>query len=602
MGGGEIMLILAVVLLLFGGKKLPELARGLGKGIRDFKDASEGVKREIHRNINSVDVEEEDRYNNRPAQPASGDQANSSASNEVKTLGAPEIAIILVVVLLLFGGKKIPELMRGLGRGFFNLSEPITFSVILKKYNSLKEIRTLIDEKKISLPELLDHYFDQIRKFEHLNAFNEVFFESAGRQAAEIQHKIDQGTAGKLAGMVIGIKDNICYQGHQVTASSKMLDGFVSPYSSTVVQRLLEQDAVIIGRLNCDEFAMGGSNETSYFGPVKNAADPQRVAGGSSGGSAVAVQADLCLAALGTDTGGSVRQPAAFCGCIGLKPSYGRISRYGVIAYASSFDQVGTITSSVSDAALLLEVLAGADDYDSTVSTKPVPVYTALTTGSKKYKIAVLKETIESPALDPVTREAIEAALVKLKAQGHSIDYVSFDLLDYLVPAYYVLTTAEASSNLSRYDGVHFGHRNMEADGLNTLYKLSRAEGFGAEVKRRILLGTFVLSAGYYDAYYQKAQKVRMLIREKMDLLLQDFDVVVSPVAPTPAFRIGENTEDPLVMYMADIYTVLASLAGIPAIAVPLGNNPEGLPLSVQLMAGHFKEDVLLSLSESFLN
>jgi aspartyl-tRNA(Asn)/glutamyl-tRNA(Gln) amidotransferase subunit A len=473
--------------------------------------------------------------------------------------------------------------------------------LILKKYTSLKEIQTLIGQKKLSLPELLDHYFKQIEKHKHLNAFNEVFFYSADLQAKSVQKKIDAGTAGRLAGMVIGIKDNICYKDHQVTASSKMLEGFVSPYSATVVERLISEDAVIIGRLNCDEFAMGGSNETSYYGPVKNAADSDKVAGGSSGGSAVAVQADLCLSALGTDTGGSVRQPAAFCGCIGLKPTYGRISRYGVIAYASSFDQVGTITSSVTDAAILLEVLAGADEYDSTVSKRNVPDYLSKLNDVAPKKIAVLKETLESDALDADIKEAILASIEALKAQGHSVTYVSFDMLDYLVPAYYVLTTAEASSNLSRYDGVHYGHRNLEATSLNDLYKQSRAEGFGEEVKRRILLGTFVLSAGYYDAYYQKAQQVRRLIREKMEELLGSFDIIISPVTPTPAFNIGENIDDPLVMYLADIYTVLASLTGIPAIAIPLGNNPEGLPLSIQLMARHFGEQELLSLSQAFL-
>lgn len=472
----------------------------------------------------------------------------------------------------------------------------------MKKYSSLKEVQALIAQKKLSLPELLDYYFKQIEKNEHLNAFNEVFFYSAAHQAKLVQEKITAGTAGRLAGMVIGIKDNICYKDHQVTASSKMLEGFVSPYSATVVERLITEDAVIIGRLNCDEFAMGGSNETSYYGAVKNAADHEKVAGGSSGGSAVAVQADLCLSALGTDTGGSVRQPAAFCGCIGLKPTYGRISRYGVIAYASSFDQVGTITSSVEDAAILLEVLAGADDHDSTVSKHAVPEYlNGLKNGAPK-RIAVLKETLESAALDTDIKEAILKAIEELKSQGHTVEYVSFDLLDYLVPAYYVLTTAEASSNLSRYDGVHYGHRNLEAASLNELYKQSRAEGFGEEVKRRILLGTFVLSAGYYDAYYQKAQQVRRLIREKMEEMLNSFDVVISPVTPTPAFKIGENIDDPLVMYMADIFTVLASLTGIPAIAIPLGNNNKGLPLSMQLMARHFGEQDLLSLSHAFLS
>lgn len=472
----------------------------------------------------------------------------------------------------------------------------------MKKYSSLKEIQTLISQKQLTLPDLLAYYFKQIEQNEHLNAFNEVFFLSAEVQAKAIQQKIEDGTAGKLAGMVIGIKDNICYEGHIVTASSKMLEGFVSPYSSTVVQRLLQEDAVIIGRLNCDEFAMGGSNETSYYGVAKNAANPELVPGGSSGGSAVAVQADMCLSALGTDTGGSVRQPAAFCGQIGLKPTYGRISRYGVIAYASSFDQVGPITSSVEDAALLLQVLAGADDYDSTVSPVAVPDYPAHLNERKKQKIAVLKETIESEALNPEIKSAILKSIEKLKADGHAVEYVSFDLLDYLVPAYYILTTAEASSNLSRYDGVHYGHRNMEAKSLNELYKLSRAEGFGEEVKRRILLGTFVLSAGYYDAYYQKAQQVRRLIREKMDLLFQDYDLILSPVAPTAAFKIGDHVQDAIVMYMADIFTVLPSLSGNPAIALPIGNNAAGLPLSIQFTAKHFEEDKLLAFSQAFLS
>lgn len=472
----------------------------------------------------------------------------------------------------------------------------------MKKYTSLTEIQGKLAQKQLIVPDLLTYYFNQIDRFKHLNAFNEVFFDSAKSQAKLVQEKIEQGTAGKLAGMVIGIKDNICYLNHHVSASSKMLADYVSPYSSTVVQRLLQEDAIIIGRLNCDEFAMGGSNETSYYGVVKNAANEERVAGGSSGGSAAAVQADMCLAALGTDTGGSVRQPAAFCGCIGFKPSYGRISRYGVIAYASSFDQVGTLTSSVSDAALLLEVLAGADGADSTVSALPVPAYSKTLLSSEKKKIAVLAETINHEALDPEIRAAILQAIEKLKAQGHHIEYVSFDLLDYLVPTYYVLTTAEASSNLSRYDGVHYGYRNETADRLDDLYHLSRAEGFGEEVKRRILLGTFVLSAGYYDAYYQKAQQVRRLIKEKITTLLNEYDFLLSPVSPTPAFKIGENNHDPLVMYMADIYTVLASLSGIPAIALPLGNNMEGLPLSVQLMGKHFQEQELLTLSNQFLN
>ncbi|MCX2433183.1 Asp-tRNA(Asn)/Glu-tRNA(Gln) amidotransferase subunit GatA [Pedobacter sp. GR22-10] len=471
----------------------------------------------------------------------------------------------------------------------------------MKKYSALKEIQALISQKQFTLPDLLAYYFKQISDNQHLNAFNEVFFYSAEVQAKAVQEKMMQGTAGKLAGMVIGIKDNICYKDHVVTASSKMLDGFVSPYSATVVKRLLQEDAVIIGRLNCDEFAMGGSNETSYFGPAKNAANPELVPGGSSGGSAVAVQADMCLAALGTDTGGSVRQPAAFCGQIGLKPTYGRVSRYGVIAYASSFDQVGPITSSVEDAALLLQVLAGADENDSTVSDLAVPDYPAQLNKQKKQKIAVLRETIESKALDPEIKSAILSSIEKLKEDGHQVDEVSFDLLDYLVPAYYILTTAEASSNLSRYDGVHYGHRNTEAKSLTELYKLSRSEGFGEEVKKRILLGTFVLSAGYYDAYYQKAQQVRRLIREKVDRLFEEYDLLLSPVAPTAAFPLGDHMQDALVMYMADIFTVLPSLSGNPAIALPLGNNEAGLPLSIQFTAKHFEEDKLLAFSQAFL-
>ncbi|MBY0245193.1 MAG: Asp-tRNA(Asn)/Glu-tRNA(Gln) amidotransferase subunit GatA [Sphingobacteriaceae bacterium] len=469
----------------------------------------------------------------------------------------------------------------------------------MKKYNSLIEIQTLLHSKALLLPDLLDYYFAQIEKNKDLNAFNEVFFDSAKTQAKQVQEKINKGIAGKLAGLVIGIKDNICYQGHQVSASSKMLENFVSPYSATVVQRLLQEDAIIIGRCNCDEFAMGGSNETSFYGAVKNAANPQRVSGGSSGGSAVAVQADMCLASLGTDTGGSVRQPAAFCGVIGLKPSYGRISRYGVIAYASSFDQVGTFTSSISDAALLLEVLAGADEFDSTVASLPVQNYTQNLQDTSKKKIAVLKETIENEALDAEIKSSILQTIEKLKAQGHTVDYVDFDLLDYLVPTYYVLTTAEASSNLSRYDGVHYGHRNLEAKNLNDLYKTSRAEGFGEEVKRRILVGTFVLSAGYYDAYYQKAQKVRRMIKDKMDSIFQEYDFVLSPVAPTVAFPIGEHEKDPIKSYLADIYTVLANLAGIPAISLPIGTDHQNLPLGIQLMANSFQEQALLAFAKN---
>ncbi len=466
----------------------------------------------------------------------------------------------------------------------------------MKLFSTLKEIRTAIEGGDLLLPELLEYYFSKIKENEHLNAFNEVFFHSARVQAEVVQNKIINQTAGKLAGMVIGIKDNICYINHEVTASSAMLQGFIAPYSATVIEKLIAEDAVIIGRLNCDEFAMGGSNETSYYGPVLNYADSSRVSGGSSGGSAVAVQADMCLAALGTDTGGSVRQPAAFTGLVGIKPTYGRISRYGVIAYASSFDQIGTFTKTVEDGALLIQILAGHDPKDSTSSD--CPYFKESGTVNKVKKIAVIEEMITSKALDAEIKQALLSQIDQLKKEGNIVEYVSFDLLDYLVPTYYILTTAEASSNLNRYDGVRFGHRTEQSENLNELYRNSRAEGFGEEVKRRILLGTFVLSAGYYDAYYQKAQKVRRLITEKLEGIFSNYDFILTPVTPTPAFKVNELNKDPLVMYMADIFTVLANLGGCPAISLPLGVNVDNLPIAYQLIADKFEEASLCDFAE----
>lgn len=402
--------------------------------------------------------------------------------------------------------------------------------------------------------------------------------------------------------MVIGIKDNICYKDHQVTASSKILQGFTSIYSSTVVERLLAEDAIIIGRLNCDEFAMGGSNETSVYGPVLNAADHTKISGGSSGGSAVAVQADLCLAALGTDTGGSVRQPASFCGVIGLKPTYGRVSRHGIIAYASSFDQVGPITKSIEDAALLLEVMAGKDDYDSTASSVPVANYSGNLEFKGKARIAYLSEALNSEGLDPEIKASMQQNIDKLRAEGHVVEEAHFPYLDYVVPTYYILTTAEASSNLARYDGVHYGYRSDKAVDLETTYKKSRSEGFGLEVKRRIMLGTFVLSAGYYDAYYAKAQKVRRLIQDNLNQILSQYDFILLPNAPTTAWTLGEKIKDPVVMYLEDIFTVQASLAGLPAISVPVAEHSNGLPIGMQLIGKKFDEGNLLSFSKTLLN
>ncbi|WP_419801797.1 Asp-tRNA(Asn)/Glu-tRNA(Gln) amidotransferase subunit GatA [Mucilaginibacter sp.] len=471
----------------------------------------------------------------------------------------------------------------------------------MKFYSSLKEVQHDLKIHAVSVVGLVQYYLSRINQHQNLNAFNEVFGEEALTNASFIDQKLASGNFGRLAGMVIAIKDNICYKGHQVTASSKILDGFVSVFSATVIERLLAEDAIIIGRCNCDEFAMGGSNETSFFGPVKNFWDITKVPGGSSGGSAVAVQADMCLAALGTDTGGSVRQPASFCGVIGLKPTYGRVSRHGIIAYASSFDQVGPITRSVEDAALLMEIMAGSDDYDSTSAQNPVPQYTSIPKNTDKRSIAYIKEILESEGVEQEIKDLMQNKIQVLQAAGHSVKPVSFEYLNYVVPTYYVLTMAEASSNLSRFDGVHFGYRSPDATNAETTYTKSRTEGFGEEVRRRILLGTFVLSSGYYDAYYAKAQKVRRLIKEKIDDILSKHDFILMPTTPTAAFNIGEIVKDPIVMYLEDIFTVPAALAGVPAISLPMGNNKKGLPLGLQLLAPAFAEADLLNFSEYFL-
>ena len=470
-----------------------------------------------------------------------------------------------------------------------------------KSYSSLTEIKSGLQSGDITVEKLVKGYLSKIALNAHLNAFNEVFENEALICAQKVDSRIQQGIAGKLAGMVIAIKDNISYKGHKVNASSRILENFTAVYSSTIVERLLAEDAVIIGRCNCDEFAMGAANENSYFGPVKNFADETRVSGGSSGGSAVAVQAGMCHAALGTDTGGSVRQPASFCGLIGLKPTYGRISRHGIIAYASSFDQVGPITRSIEDAALLLEVMAGPDEYDSTLANKEVPAFSKSIKPTSPKKIAYLQEALSSPGVDAEVKNNLISYIEKLRAEGHIVKPIAFELLDYLVPAYYILATAEASSNLSRYDGVHYGYRSPAARDLLSTYKRSRSEGFGKEVKRRIMLGTFVLSAGYYDAYYAKAQKVRRLIREKTDAILQEYDFILIPTAPEPAFAIGKGEKDPVVTYLSDIFTVQASLTGAPAISLPAGNNSKGLPLGLQLLTKHFEEQELLNFSEYFL-
>lgn len=472
----------------------------------------------------------------------------------------------------------------------------------MRTYRSLAEIQADLGERKISCKALVTAYLDRIEKHKHLNAFLEVFRTSALEQAGAIDTKIKTSKAGKLAGMVIALKDNISYKGHKVSASSKILDGYSSIYNSTVTERLLKEDAIIIGRTNCDEFAMGSSNENSAYGNVLNPLDNSCVPGGSSGGSAAAVSADLCLAALGTDTGGSIRQPASLCGVVGLKPTYGRISRYGIIAYASSFDQVGPLTKNVEDAAKILEVIAGADAYDSTLSSAPVPELSkAIAQPVSKKRIAYLRDCLEKEGLDPEIKKRMLDIIAELKKKGFIVEPVEFPFLDYLVPSYYVLTTAEASSNLARYDGIRYGYRSKNADDLESTYKKSRSEGFGKEVKRRIMLGTFVLSAGYYDAYYSKGQKVRRMLQNKTEDILGQYDVILLPTTPGTAFRFGENTADPIKMYLEDIFTVQANLTGMPAISLPLGKHPNGMPFGIQLIGKKFDEAGLLTLSDFML-
>jgi aspartyl-tRNA(Asn)/glutamyl-tRNA(Gln) amidotransferase subunit A len=431
-----------------------------------------------------------------------------------------------------------------------------------------------------------------------LNIFLETFNDSALLQAKTVDEKIKAGTAGKLAGVIVALKDNICVKGQKVSASSKILEGFTSLYSSTVVERLLAQDAIIIGRTNCDEFAMGSSNENSAYGNVLNPHNEKTVPGGSSGGAASAVAAGLAHVALGSDTGGSIRQPASFCGVVGLKPTYGRVSRWGLIAYASSFDQIGPLTKTVDDAALVLEVIAGKDEFDSTASQKPVEAYSQKTTLNKKLKIAYLKECFESEGLDKEIKSNIESKLNKLKEEGHTVEGVDFPYLEFLVPTYYVLTTAEASSNLARFGGIPYGYRTKNATDLESTFKKSRSEGFGKEVKRRIMLGTFVLSAGYYDAYYAKGQQVRRIVRDKTLDILKTYDVIVTPSTPGVAFEYGKNSADPIKMYLEDIFTVQANIAGVPAISVPAGVNSQNMPFGIQLMARPFEEDLMLAAAK----
>lgn len=461
-------------------------------------------------------------------------------------------------------------------------------------YSTFAEVKNALSSG-VTVLGILEAYLDEIEKNKDLNAYLEVFTHSAKEQAILVDEKLKNGTAGKLAGMVLAIKDNICYKNHKVSASSKILEGFESLYTATALQRLIDEDVIIIGRTNCDEFAMGGSNENSAYGPVKNPLNKNTVPGGSSGGSAAVVAAKLCTVSLGSDTGGSIRQPASFTGIIGSKPTYGRVSRYGLIAYASSFDQIGVFSNSVEDNALVLEIMAGKDEMDSTSSSVPHSSYFPNPSIGAK-KIAYIKEAYESDGLDPSIKAKFDVLFEKLKSEGHTVEAVSFPYLDYMVPAYYVLTTAEASSNLSRFDGVHYGYRAQDAVGVEQTYKKSRSEGFGLEVKRRIMAGTFVLSHGYYDAYYTKAQQVRRVLQNKTKEIFQNFDLILMPTTPSSAFELN-SVKDPIQMYLQDIFTVHANLTGNPAISVPFGETENKMPFGLQIMGKAFAEKELFDFS-----
>lgn len=470
----------------------------------------------------------------------------------------------------------------------------------MKDYHLLDEIQKDLKENRLTCLELVEGYLANIENGKTLNAFVEVYSEEARNRALELDKKLSNNTAGPLVGLIFGIKDLLCYKDHQVNGSSNILSGFESQFTATAVQRLLDQDAIVIGRQNCDEFGMGSSNENSAHGVTQNPVDPTRVPGGSSGGSAAAVAANMCLVSLGTDTGGSVRQPAAFCGITGLKPTYSRISRWGLLAYASSFDTIGIFSKSVEDNAKVLQVIAGDDGHDATCSTQVVPEYNS---GNNKehYKVAYYQELLDNPSVQPEIRAAYSRLIDDLKSEGHELVESEFPYPDHILPTYYILTTAEASTNLSRYDGAHYGLRSNDTEDLESMYKLSRTEGFGDEVRRRIMLGTFVLSADYYDAYFTKAQKVRKLIKEATERVLSDCDFIITPTTPTTAFKQNSHSS-PLEMYMADLFTVQASISGIPAISIPYGEDNDELPIGMQIMTGAFEEEKLFAISKILQN
>ncbi len=467
-----------------------------------------------------------------------------------------------------------------------------TAETFVEKPKTLAALQEEIASGSVKASDLASSYYDRIAAVNpHLNIYLSLTKDRAMAQAERVDAMAVKGDPlPPLAGVPVGIKDVLVMKGAPATAGSRILEGYHPPYDATAVARLEAAGAVLLGKLNCDEFAMGSSNENSGYGPVRNPVDPERVPGGSSGGSAAAVAANMAVATLGTDTGGSIRQPASFCGVVGVLPTYGRVSRYGLIAFASSLDRVGPFAGNVRDAAALLSVIAGRDEKDATSSPAPVPDFaTQSDKPAEGLRIGVPGEYF-AEGLDPEVRAAIEKGIDALKAAGCAVKRVSLPHTKYAIPTYYLVATAEASANLARFDGVRYGYRSKASETLGSMYRHSRDEAFGAEVKRRILLGTYALSAGYYDAYYGKAQQVRRLLAEEFLRAFADVDAIVTPTSPVPAFKLGEKTGDPLSMYLADIYTVTASLAGICGVSVPCGNTSAGLPVGMQVLAAHFNE------------
>jgi aspartyl-tRNA(Asn)/glutamyl-tRNA(Gln) amidotransferase subunit A len=466
---------------------------------------------------------------------------------------------------------------------------------------TLHEAREKLRKGEFSAQELTEAVFRRICETEEkLHSYITLSHDTALKEAKQADERLKTDTnPHSLLGIPIAVKDNFLTRGIRTTCASKFLENFIPPYDCTTVKKLRASGVIIIGKTNLDEFAMGSSAENSAFFATRNPWDTDRVPGGSSGGSAAALAADQCIAALGTDTGGSIRQPAAFCGVVGLKPTYGRVSRYGIIAFASSMDQVGPMTKDVRDCALMLESIARYDPADSTSANRPVPQYSASLTGDVKgLRIGIPKEYFVS-GIQPDVEQAVRTAVRQLERNGAAIKEISLPHTDYAVAVYYIIATAEASSNLARYDGMRYGHRARAKD-LTETYMLSRAEGFGPEVKRRIMLGTYALSAGYYDAYYLKAQRVRTLIKRDFDEAFKSCDAIIAPTAPTTAFKIGEKTQDPLQMYLSDIYTISVNLAGLPALSLPCGFDSEGLPIGMQIIGKHFDESTILAIAYAY--